>query len=571
MDRTSPHSFTPTEGNERIEALDVVRGFALIGICTMNVEYFNRALSDLGGGINANLTGLDFIISYIVQYFVTGKFWTIFSLLFGMGFAVMLTRAERADRSFLVPYLRRIFALAVFGACHHIFLWGGDILFSYAVSAACLLVVLFGRPKYIAIAFVLLLLAGFAPKVAVMVGAVAEKSAPDLGIFLRVASSLAIFSLIAWWLRGDQRIRKLNMPVIALLLLVVGILALAAGVAMWFMPQVPREPRMVVPVLGLALALLGMVTYKFHEPKSERPWRLGASMYVFAFFVMTGVGALVYMVPEKAEPAGQASATAQLTGKAAEAAKAKAEKAAERAKRRKEREEEVKTETRIATTGTYSEHLALRAKHFAENAPNELGFASVVVGMFLLGYWFVRAGIMENTRAHLPLFRKLAMYGLPVGIGLGLLGSAIAIRPVPGSNGADGFQLAIGLQMLGNLPACLGYVSLVILMLHSSTVFSRIRILAPLGRMALTNYLTQSLVGAFYFYGWGLGHFGVSRAYQMAYVACIIALQIAFSHFWLARFRYGPMEWLWRAITYWTIPKMALDKPSGVPVPVGGV
>lgn len=567
MDRTTPHSFTPTESNERIEALDVVRGFALIGICTMNVEYFNRALADMGG-INPKFTGLDFIISYITQYFVTGKFWTIFSLLFGMGFAVMLTRADRAGRSFLVPYMRRIAALAVFGACHHIFIWGGDILFSYAVSATGLMIVLFGRPKYIATAIGLLLLVGFAPNAAVMAGILSEKSAPDLGVLFGMAGSLAFFSLIAWWLRGERQVKKLNMPLIGLVLLVIGILVSIAAIVAWFMPQLPRPLRFSLPMFGLVLTVVGYLTAKFHGEKSERPWRLGAGIYIIAFTVMTGVGAMRYMLPEK--PVAQVSASAPADSKEAKAAKAKAERAAEVAKRLKEREENVKNETRVATAGTYSEHVALRAKHFAENAPGELGFAPIVVGMFLIGYWFVRNGIMENTRAHLPLFRKLAMFGLPIGIGLGLLGSAIAMYPVPGSDGKDGMQLAMGMLMLGNLPACLGYVSLVILMLHSNSVFSKIKVLAPLGRMALTNYLTQSLVGAVYYFGWGFGNFGASRAHQMAYVACIIVLQIAFSHFWLARFRYGPMEWLWRAITYWTIPRMALDKPSGVPAVAGG-
>jgi uncharacterized protein len=568
MDRTNPHGFTPTESNERIEALDVVRGFALIGICTMNVEYFNRALADMGG-IPAKFTGLDFVISFITQYFVTGKFWTIFSLLFGMGFAVMLTRANKAGRSFLVPYMRRIAALAVFGACHHIFIWSGDILFSYAVSAVGLLIVLFGRPKYIATAIGLLLVVGFAPKVAVMAGLYSETSTPDLGFLFGMAGSLAFFSLIAWWLRGEQQVRKLNIPVVALVLLTVGILITIAAVVVWFMPQLPRQLRFSLPVFGVLLTAVGLLSAKFHEPKPERPWRLGVGIYLLAFSIMTGVGAMRYMLPEK--PVAQVSASAPATAAEAKAAKARAERKAEIAKRLKERQEEVKKEVKVSTTGTYSEHLALRAEHFAENAPGELGFAPIVVGMFLLGYWFVRKGIMENTRTHLPLFRKLAMFGLPVGVGLGLLGATICMYPVPGSDGADGNQLAMGLLMLGNLPACLGYVSLVILMLHSNSVFSKIRVLAPLGRMALTNYLTQSVVGAIYYFGWGFGHFGVSRAHQMAYVACLIVLQVAFSHFWLARFRYGPMEWLWRAITYWTIPRMALDKPTGVPAVAGGV
>ena len=74
-----------------------------------------------------------------------GKFWTIFSLLFGMGFAVMMTRAARAGREFTKVYLRRMLALAVFGAAHFILLWEGDILFSYAVGALMLMIVLYGK------------------------------------------------------------------------------------------------------------------------------------------------------------------------------------------------------------------------------------------------------------------------------------------------------------------------------------------------------------------------------------------------------------------------------------------
>ena len=80
--------------------------------------------------------------------------------------------------------------------------------------------------------------------------------------------------------------------------------------------------------------------------------------------------------------------------------------------------------------------------------------------------------------------------------------------------------------------------------------------LAPLGRMALTNYLTHSLVSGLYFYGYAGNHFGMGRAMQVVFVFSVIALQVVFSHWWLSKFRYGPMEWLWRAITYWQVPPM---------------
>ena len=173
--------------------------------------------------------------------------------------------------------------------------------------------------------------------------------------------------------------------------------------------------------------------------------------------------------------------------------------------------------------------------------------------MFLLGSWFVRSGVMENAGAHLPFFRKLAVYGLPVGIGMGLVGSLIAMSHTPGDR-YDGWGIAVGLSLVGNLPACLGYVGLVVLMLRSQTVFARIGVLGPLGRMALTNYLTQSLICAIFFYGYAMANWGMPRAQQVLFVFVVYAAQIGFSHWWLSRFQYGPMEWLWRGFTYWQVP-----------------
>lgn len=535
-----PAELTPVTNNERIQALDVVRGFALIGILMMNVEFFNRATAQLGSGMQTGLSGANFVVSYFVQYFVVGKFWTIFSLLFGMGFAVMLTRAERAGRSFLVPYMRRIAALAVFGALHHIFLFSGDILFSYAVAATALLIVLYGRTKWILLAMALCIGGGFIPHMNWLFG---------------IAGGLAFFGVVAWWLRGEQRMKRFGRPpVIAFILMVVGVIGLIGGAVTWALPAMPPQARFGLPLLGFALFTLGYLTKRYHADKPARPWRLGVGIYCFSFFMMTGAGASMYFFPEK--PAAVVSK---------EEAKKQKEQAAERAKNIKEREERIKTETAVLSKGSYADAVTLRAKHFIERAPGEVGFATILIGMFLIGTWFVRSGIMERAQEHLPLFRKLAMFGLPIGIGMGLLGSTIAMHSIPGSRGADGFQLASGLQMLGNLPASLGYVSLVILMLYSASPLNKVKVLAPFGRMALTNYLTQSLVASTFFFGYGFGNWGISRVDQMLFVVVLAAVQIVFSHLWLSRFRYGPMEWLWRAVTYWTIPPMRLGASGAAP------
>jgi len=98
--------------------------------------------------------------------------------------------------------------------------------------------------------------------------------------------------------------------------------------------------------------------------------------------------------------------------------------------------------------------------------------------------------------------------------------------------------------------------------LHRGGGASRLRVLAPVGRMALTNYLMQSVISTTVFYGYGLGWWGLGRAAQLGFVIVVFALQIAFSHWWLARFRYGPMEWVWRGFTYRKAPDLRLPSAS---------
>lgn len=551
----------PLPANQRIEALDAVRGFALIGICLMNIEFFNRSLAALGQGMPAGLTGINWLASYFVAYFVAGKFWTIFSLLFGMGFAVMLTRAERAGRGFLKPYLRRIAALAVFGALHHVFLFAGDILFSYAVAAVFLLVVLYANWKWliaaIAVAIGISLIPGFGPAAG------------------STAVTLAFAGVVAVYMRSEKKV--FGAPAITAVLLAFSLIAAIAALVFWFVPGTPKEPRGPVTALFGVFLLLSFLSQKYRDPLEARPRRAGATIYVFFGTMMTIGGLVDYLTPP--EPVTAVVATpAALVAPAPAAAKVdpkkplvkpalteaqkKADRAAERAKNLKEQAEEAALETKVMGTGSYTELVKLRAKHFAKHAPMEAGFATLLIGMFLLGVWFIRSGVMENTGAHLPMFRKLAFVGLPVGIAMGILGSLIAMSHVPGVE-HDGFFLAHGLLTLGNLPACLGYVAMIVLMLHSRSPFAKVRVLAPFGRMALTNYLCQSLVMGWVFLGYGLAQWDMPRAGQVLFALALCGVQVAFSHWWLARFRYGPAEWLWRAVTYMKIPAMRIEPAAG--------
>jgi uncharacterized protein len=155
------------------------------------------------------------------------------------------------------------------------------------------------------------------------------------------------------------------------------------------------------------------------------------------------------------------------------------------------------------------------------------------------------------------------VFALPLGLLLTL--ASVAIQPsfVRGAGPSNIAALARVLFELGSLPLCIGYVSALFCLLGTNW---GARLLSPLrhaGRMALTNYLGASVIGTLYFSGYGMGHYGeVSRAGQVLFVAVVFAAQLAFSAWWLSKFRYGPMEWLWRAITYRQWPRMRRDSAS---------
>jgi uncharacterized protein len=546
---------TPVPADQRIPALDVVRGFALLGIFLMNIEWFSRPIGTMDQGMPRNLDTINWLASYFVSYFVQGKFWTIFSLLFGMGFAIMLVRAERAGRDFVALYLRRILALAVFGAVHYIYLWPGDILFSYAVAAGALLIVLYGRAKYILISFAALIGLGFIP---------------HCSNFFRIAGGLAFISLVALYLRNERGVRVLGrpVPIASLALLVIGSLASIAAIVFWLLPNAPEDPRVPLSVAGPVCLILGLLSVKYHEPKEKRSVRTAVTLFMLMGTLMTIFGAVGYFTPPD-QPAPTVNAVAPTVNAvplavsaATKPHKTKEKRAAERKAERDrsvaEQAEKTREEVRLLTTGSYYDVTIWHASDFIDKATGDANFAGILIGMFLLGMWFVRSGVMENTAAHLDLFCKLVYIGLPVGLGLSVIASIIARTHVPGDT-HDAFLLALGIKTLGDLPTCLGYVGMVVLMLHSKGPFSNIKILAPVGRMALTNYLTESLICALYFYGYGFGHWGMPRGQQVLFVLIVYSLQIAFSHWWLARFRYGPMEWLWRGFTYGRLPRLRVD------------
>jgi len=129
----------PTNPQNRIQQIDILRGFALFGVLMVNVFGYNASFFDFSGFYQRFSEEVQQnIFSFIVNY-GADKFIGLFSLLFGMGFSIMYLKYQSDEKYFLKIYTRRLMALLVFGILHIVFFWAGDILFSYAILGFVLL------------------------------------------------------------------------------------------------------------------------------------------------------------------------------------------------------------------------------------------------------------------------------------------------------------------------------------------------------------------------------------------------------------------------------------------------
>ena len=185
--------------------------------------------------------------------------------------------------------------------------------------------------------------------------------------------------------------------------------------------------------------------------------------------------------------------------------------------------------------------------------PARWGIVLAVAGCMLIGVALGRSGALLDPSAHVRFWNRLLL-ALPVGLALSLGLVLLEYGRLPG---LDAWQAGAGraLQRMlhhgATLLLGLGYMAGVVWLFGQPRGRPALQPLAPVGRMALSNYLAQTVVAVAVFYGVGLGLgprfglVGVGAAWVLLFAA-----QVAASRWWLARFRFGPAEWLWRSATY---------------------
>lgn len=167
-------------------------------------------------------------------------------------------------------------------------------------------------------------------------------------------------------------------------------------------------------------------------------------------------------------------------------------------------------------------------------------------GLMLAGIGFLKLGLLQGRCSARTYWRMIGV-GLCIGIPVALFGICFNSLSSHTSASLFGWQF----NYWSSLLVSAGWVGASILASSSVALLPYTRRVAAVGRLALTNYLMQTLICTTIFYGHGLGLFGkVKGAGQLVIVAMVWLVQLTFSPIWLRHFLYGPMEWLWRCLTY---------------------
>ncbi len=228
---------------------------------------------------------------------------------------------------------------------------------------------------------------------------------------------------------------------------------------------------------------------------------------------------------------------------------AAAQMAAAAKKQEVEAAEAITRSLRVYGYGPYGELFRLRARELAGNYAMTLMVAPQIFAMFLLGAWTSRKGLLKDPEAHRGLVSKILGWGLALGLPGNAFNLWCSSKGMPGPG--NPLSMAGMAAYYVSAPALmLAYVAGLVKLLQSGAA-GLVRPLAWNGRMALTNYLTHSVLFTLVFYFFGLGLYGRTTAVQGFLMALgLWLLQIPLSKWWLSGHAMGPAETVWRRLTY---------------------
>lgn len=201
----------------------------------------------------------------------------------------------------------------------------------------------------------------------------------------------------------------------------------------------------------------------------------------------------------------------------------------------------------LLQSGSYAEIARARWAEYAAVAGLLLSRVPTVLAMFLLGMWAGRAGLLRDPEAALDRLRRWCRTAWAVGLPVqaAVVAAALGLPPV------NALVALFFDQALAGPVLAVAYGTSLVLWARGTLGRRVLGVLEHPGRMALTTYLMQSVILSFVFWSWGLGLAGQVSALEGLGIAAVIFLaQVLLARAWLRRFRYGPLEWVWRCVTY---------------------
>ncbi len=171
-----------------------------------------------------------------------------------------------------------------------------------------------------------------------------------------------------------------------------------------------------------------------------------------------------------------------------------------------------------------------------------------LIGLFITGMLIGRFGMHKSEEKMVRYSKRILPYAIAFFLFFYLI---VLLLPL---FGIKGFALQVGntlFKSYSNLGMMMMYISGFILIYYSTSLRKTMDRMAPVGRMSVTNYMAQSIIGVTLFYG-----FGANLAVQLSFLQClflglsIYAVQMVYSNWWMKHYYYGPMEWIWRVITW---------------------
>ncbi len=495
---------TPSKKSERLDFMDMIRGFAFFGVLLCNIP-------GILGVQDTNLeaySAFDNVFQFIQQFFLQTKFYTLFSFMFGWGAAIQWRRAKAKGQKFAPYFSRRMVALLIFGLLHRYFIWSGDILTDYALMGLGLLgIIIFtdwlektlntktnlsenSSKKIINYFLILLAIIFFVQGLFVHIGLYPFKEN-----LVSITSDL--FSSFNQWERGAPDLLQETY------LQMVG-------------ERLKSLPHLIPSLFYTSRAtfhlfILGFLAGKNHFYSNHR-------QHYKTFRVIFWIGLVIGLPMNYMFAMSRLSPTMSFLG------------------------------------------LSSKEMFYIGTRVGALAFSQMYISIFILlthkkaGFGKAALKIFENKKHARNFVLFLGSFLL---LNFYLLHKKIIVF------GVYDWKKPVYQNLLGVLIAGLVYYLLTFSAFDKDKWQDRLSYFAPLGKMAFSVYLTHSIVFTFLSAHYGLSWYGELGPAAVFFIGVAYYLfLIMFCSFWLSRFRFGPLEWLWRCITYGQIQSIRIDTGS---------